>query len=122
MRHRSSARPSPALEFAVASLATWRLAHLLAEEDGPLEVVVRLREGAGETWVGELMDCFFCLSVWVAAPLALLVTRRKRDLPTLWLGISGAACILEQATGPRPSPDPAAAVPRKPPSASPVDR
>ena len=120
MGDRSSARPSAALEFAVASFATWRLAHLLAEEDGPLEVVVRLREGAGETWLGELMDCFYCLSVWIAAPFALLVSRRKRDLPTLWLGISGAACILEQATSARPSPDPTAAAPQKL-SAVPVD-
>ena len=105
MGDRSSARSRPALEFAVASLATWRLAHLLAAEDGPGDVVVRLRDGAGETWAGELMDCFYCLSVWVAAPLTLLVARRKRDLPALWLGISGAACLLEQATSAGPAPD-----------------
>jgi hypothetical protein len=86
------------LRFALASLATWRLTHLLVEEDGPADVVVRLRARAGESWIGELMDCFYCLSIWVAAPLAIGVTPRRRDTPLVWLALSGAACMLERAT------------------------
>ena len=88
----------PPERFALATLATWRLTHLLAEEDGPADVVVRLRACAGESWVGELMDCFYCMSVWVAAPLAVHVSRRPREVPLTWLALSGAACLLEQAT------------------------
>jgi hypothetical protein len=82
--------------FAVGSLATWRLTHLLAEEDGPGDMVVRVRAALGDGPAGELMDCFYCLSVWVAAPMSLAVARRGRDVPLTWLGLSGAACLLER--------------------------
>jgi Protein of unknown function (DUF1360) len=94
----------PPGRFALATLATWRLTHLLAEEDGPADAVVRLRARAGESWVGGLMDCFYCLSVWVAAPFALYASRRRREAPLTWLALSGAACLLEQATRERPAP------------------
>ena len=84
--------------FGLAALATWRLTHLLAEEDGPAEVVVRLRRAAGTSWAGELLDCFYCLSLWTAAPFAVAVSRRPRELPVAWLALSGAACLLERLT------------------------
>ena len=52
--------------FVVGVLATWRVTHLLVAEDGPADVVVRLRRRAGDGWIGEAMDCFYCLSVWTA--------------------------------------------------------
>ncbi len=93
----------PSGRFALATLATWRVTHLLAEEDGPGDAVIRLRARAGESWVGGLMDCFYCLSVWVAAPFALYASRRRREAPLTWLALSGAACLLEQATRERPA-------------------
>ena len=87
--------------FAVATLATWRLAHLVAEEDGPANVIARARARAGESALGELMDCFYCLSLWAAAPLAFAVTTRRRDVPLTWLALSGAACLLERTTSAR---------------------
>jgi len=88
------------LRFAVGSLVTWRLTHLLAEEDGPGDLVLVLRRRAGDGGLGKLMDCFYCLSVWVAAPVSLAVAGRKRDAPATWLALSGAACLLERATAP----------------------
>lgn len=84
--------------FAVGSLATWRVTHLIAEEDGPADVVARLRAWAGDGPLGEAMDCFMCLSVWVSLPIAVAVARRRRDVPLTCLALSGAACLLEQAT------------------------
>ena len=91
------------VRFAIASLATWRVTHLLAEEDGPWDAVVRVRSRLGAGRLGELMDCFYCLSVWVAAPAALAVARRGREIPLTWLALSGAACLLERATADRVS-------------------
>jgi len=87
-----------ATRFTLASLATWRLTHLLAEEDGPADAVARLRASLGAGQLGELMDCFFCLSIWVAAPFTLTVARRGREAPLTWLALSGAACLFELAT------------------------
>jgi hypothetical protein len=84
--------------FVVGALATWRVTHLLVEEDGPGDVVVRLRRRAGDGWVGQAMDCFYCLSIWTAAPVAAVVARRPRERLLTWLALSGAACLLEQAT------------------------
>jgi len=82
--------------FVLAVLATWRVTHLLANEDGPADVIVRFRNLLGRSLAGQLMDCFNCLSLWVAAPLALFVTRRPVEWLVSWLAISGAACLLER--------------------------
>jgi hypothetical protein len=44
------------------------------------------------------MDCFYCLSIWTAAPVAAAVARRPREAPLTWLALSGAACLLERVT------------------------
>jgi Protein of unknown function (DUF1360) len=89
--------------FALAALATWRVTHLLAREDGPAGAIVALRARAGSGRLGELMDCFYCASVWVAAPFGLTVARRPREVPLAWLALSGAACLLERLTPDEPA-------------------
>ncbi|MDQ2894185.1 MAG: DUF1360 domain-containing protein [Actinomycetota bacterium] len=84
--------------FVLASLATWRVTHLLAEEDGPSEAVVRARARLGDSTAGALMDCFNCLSIWVAAPLSITVLRRPRQSLVCCLAVSGAACLAEALT------------------------
>ena len=79
-----------------AILATWRVTHLLALEDGPWDVIVRLRLRLGRSFAGALMDCFKCLSLWIAAPAALFVARSPLDWLFAWLALSGAACLLER--------------------------
>ena len=88
---------SPA-RLTVAALATWRVAHLVAYEDGPANVVARARERAGTGLRGDLMDCFYCLSLWAAIPFTLAAGPRRRDVVQTWLALSGAACLLERAT------------------------
>jgi hypothetical protein len=84
------------LAFVLAALATWRITHLLAKEDGPANLVVRFRTRLGHGLVGKLMDCFECLSLWVAVPIAFFVSRKALDLLLVWLALSGAACLLER--------------------------
>ena len=85
----------------VAVLATWRLTHLIAREDGPADLVVRLRARLGSGWLGQLMDCFNCASLWVAAPLAWWLATTLADGVVLWLALSGAVCLLERASAER---------------------
>ena len=70
-KNQAVARPMP---FAIFALATWRVTHLLVEEDGPSDLVLRLRDIANSSVFGQVMDCFYCASVWVALPFAVVLT------------------------------------------------
>ena len=87
---------APWLRLILAVLATWRVAHLLASEDGPADVIVRFRALLGQSLAGKLMDCFNCLSLWIAAPAAVFVTRQLIDWLLVWVAVSGAACLLQR--------------------------
>jgi Protein of unknown function (DUF1360) len=80
----------------LAVLATWRVTHLLANEDGPADIIVKFRKLLGQSLAGQLMDCFNCLSLWIAAAAALFVSRRPLEWLMSWLAVSGAACLLER--------------------------
>jgi hypothetical protein len=82
--------------FILAVLATWRVTHLLANEDGPMDIIFRMRSTLGHGLVGSLMDCFNCLSLWIAAPAAFLVTSSPLNWVVAWLALSGGACLLER--------------------------
>jgi hypothetical protein len=90
----------PWLRMALAALAVWRFTHLLALEDGPFDVLASLRRALGESVFGRLMDCFYCLSFWVAAPFAALVAASLWDGLLAWFALSGAACLLERLGAP----------------------
>lgn len=82
--------------FVLAVLATWRVTHLLANEDGPADLIFRFRALLGQSLAGRLMDCFNCLSLWIAAPAALFVSRSPMEWLFTWLALSGGACLLER--------------------------
>ncbi|MBS0293290.1 MAG: hypothetical protein JSR16_07425 [Proteobacteria bacterium] len=89
------------LSYVLAALATWRVTHLLAEEDGPADLVLRLRLRLGMGWLGSWMDCFHCLSIWVAMPFAAIVAQSLMEWVLGWLALSGAACLFERIGGVR---------------------
>lgn len=88
-------------------LAVWRATHFLQAEDGPWELVVRLRRRAGNGFWGQLLDCFHCLSLWVAVLPAWLVGSGWQEWLFLWLAFSGGAILLEQLTRREPASPPA---------------
>jgi len=79
-------------------LAVWRITHFFNAEDGPLNVVVRLRRLMGTSIFGEILDCFYCLSVWVAIPFAFWMGSGLKEISILWLALSGGAILLERLT------------------------
>lgn len=92
---------APWFLFVIAVFAAWRLAHLVAHEDGPFDAVVALRRFAGSGVFGRLMDCPYCLSLWTAAPFAWYIADALAFGVMLWLAISGGACVLERAVAAR---------------------
>ena len=84
--------------FMIAALAVWRLSHLLAAEDGPRDVIVRVRRALGTTNWGKLMDCFYCLSVWISIPFAFFIADWMLDRFVVWLALSGAASLANKFT------------------------
>src|SRR5580704_13678446 len=94
------------INFVLAALAVWRVTHLLASEDGPADVIVKIRAALGESLAGKLMDCFNCLSIWIAAPAAFFVVRTPLAWLVVLLALSGAACLLQ-----RIAPEPALTLP-----------
>lgn len=86
------------LRCLLGALAVWRLTHLLVAEDGPWDVIVRLRARLGDSAPGRAMDCFYCSSVWVSLPFAFMVADHWPGRVLSWLALSGAASLFEQAT------------------------
>lgn len=82
----------------LGTLAAWRMTHLLNAEDGPWDLLVRLRRLVGAIRLGPLVDCFACLSVWVAAPLAWWVGESWKEVMLLWPAMSAGAILIERVT------------------------
>ena len=55
-------------------LAVWRVSYLLVFESGPWNLLARLRNHFAQGFWGELTSCLYCVSVWVALPVAALRT------------------------------------------------
>jgi hypothetical protein len=86
---------APWFVFFLASLAVWRISHLFQAEDGPFDIFFRLRRWLGNSIFGKLLDCFYCLSIWIAVPAAWLVGRDWSERLLLWLALSATAILVE---------------------------
>ena len=88
--------------LAVGVLCVWRLTHLLAAEEGPWQSMARLRAAFGAGFWSELLDCFYCLSLWVSLPLALLIGSNWPERVILWPALSAGAILVERVTARSP--------------------
>jgi hypothetical protein len=82
----------------ISVLAVWRITHFFVAEDGPWDVVIRLRRHAGDGSLGKLLDCFYCLSMWIAAPFAVLSGNGWTERLMLWPALSAGAILIERLT------------------------
>jgi hypothetical protein len=90
-------------DLTLGILGVWRITHLLQAEDGPWDLGVRLRRAAGGGFWGRLLDCFYCLSLWIAAPFTLWLGAGTAERLLLWPALSAAAILLERTTAPAPT-------------------
>lgn len=96
----------------ILSLATWRLASLLYDEEGPWQVFNRVRGLFGikhdedgpvkypSTLFGDIFQCFWCVSLYTAAIMSAFVTLYTgldwQEWVLLWLASSTGAIVIEQ--------------------------
>ena len=109
---------STGLAITLGILGVWRMAHLLHAENGPGDVVVKLRRALGTSVFGRAMDCFDCLSLWVAMPFAVLVGDGWREMALAWPALSAAAMIVNRGVA-RLRPPAAAVYVEDPPEEAP---
>src|SRR5258708_8644917 len=88
-----------AFKFILGTLAVWRLTHLLTAEDGPFYLLACIRRRLGSGFWGGLMDCFYCLRLWMAVPFALWSRGSWIERPAIWLALSGAAIPVDRVSG-----------------------
>lgn len=79
-------------------LVVWRITHLLHAENGPWNLLARVRDGLGRLGLGGLLDCFYCLSLWVALPAAWLLGSDLEHRLLLWPALSAGAILIERVT------------------------
>ncbi|MDJ0815593.1 MAG: hypothetical protein QNJ58_05290 [Desulfobacterales bacterium] len=79
-------------------LCVWRITYLFYAEDGPWDAIVRFRRIAGESIWGKLLDCFHCLSLWIAAPIAFFLGETVTEKVLLWPALSAGAILIERLT------------------------
>jgi hypothetical protein len=84
--------------LAIGILGVWRITHLLHAENGPWNVMERFRALIGAGFWSSLFSCFYCLSLWVAAPFAVLLAGDAKQRLLLWPALSGGAILLERLT------------------------
>lgn len=79
----------------VIGLAAWRLAYLVTREDGPWNVLLRLRT----RWpLGGLLNCVYCASVWTGA-LAVVVWTTPAQIVLWALAASAFGLMAASYTG-----------------------
>lgn len=85
--------------FVIATLATYRLAKALSEEEGPFGLFLAWRGALDpdqKTWLGRGVNCILCVGFWVALPIAVLITADLWMMPLVWWGLAGAVVIIRR--------------------------
>ena len=96
-----------AFAFVIMVFAAWRITHLFSMEDGPFDIIYKIRKKTGNGFFGKLLDCFYCTSVWVALPFGMYTGVSWQEKLLHWMAFSGAVCLLEQATASKNNKPPA---------------
>ena len=84
--------------FIIILLAVWRLTHLIQAEDGPFEIIYKIRLLMGDGFFGKLMDCFYCVSIWIAAIPSFYYGYDILSKIIFTFAFSGGAILLEKLT------------------------
>lgn len=93
--------------FVIALLGVWRVTHLLVAEDGPWDLLAKLRMAVRRGISMKLLNCFYCLSWWVSVPFALILGTTWLEQGLLWPALSGGSILMELVAARLMQPPPA---------------
>lgn len=97
-----------AAQFAILSLAVWRVSLILAVEHGPRDVFARFRAFVGVSYdersakvygnlLAEMIDCVWCNSFWIGLTFTILYVLDERVvLLALPLALSAVSILLRR--------------------------
>lgn len=97
------------IDFVLAALVVYRLARLLALEEGPGGVILKLRAACGgydlgpdgqpRTNLGRGINCPHCIGVWLALPAGIWLGGVEWHSLVYWLALAGAQSFLQSLIG-----------------------
>jgi hypothetical protein len=87
------------MSFMIVALCVFRLAYMLAYEDGPWDVLYRIRKRLGNSTLGNLMDCPDCSSLWLSAFAAAIVWGININYVFYFPALSAVTVILTHLFG-----------------------
>jgi len=86
----------------LAALAVYRLARLIALEEGPFGVFTAVRgalDSDQRTWVGRGINCPFCIGFWLAWGAALWIAPIGVEWAIVSLAVAGLQTWLQSNEG-----------------------
>ena len=96
----------PVSLFILLTLATYRLARLIAIDDGPADVLLKLRSlwgaydygenGQARTSLGRGLTCPYCVGFWVAGLAAFGAYGFTPGVIVYWFALAGAQSLLQE--------------------------
>lgn len=86
------------IEIILATLASYRIARILATEEGPFGLFVAIRERFDpeqNTWLGRGLNCSLCIGFWVSFVVTCLLPFVSiQSFLLLWWAIAGLQTIV----------------------------
>lgn len=94
---------SDALVFVILSLAVWRISRMATMEDGPFDVLEKVRERMGvhkqETWIHRGLACIACVSFWIGLFAGVMWRGVNMEGIASGLAISAVSVVLMKRAG-----------------------
>lgn len=84
-----------AIQLGLAILAVYRVAYMIAKEDGPFDALAWIRgkiDPMQHTWIGRGLNCVLCLSWWLS-----LVVFALGGSWLEWLAVAGGVLVIHKA-------------------------
>lgn len=89
--------------FVVLSLAVWRVSRIIVAEDGPFDLLAKMRSrfeiDKQRTWIARGLMCVACISFWLGLIVAVAVFGLSAESVAYGLALSAVSVILLRRVG-----------------------